>query len=275
MDNPTGEVTIALVGKYSGLRDSYKSITESLIHAGIHTSTKVNIRHIRTEELKEENLADVDGILVPGGFGERGMADKALAIRYARENKIPYFGLCLGMQLAVIEFARNVLNIPDADSTEADPETPNPVITILEGLGEGYGGTLRLGDHICEITEKDSHLFKSYRCKLRKERHRHRYEFNNEYREAFKDAGMKITGVNSSRDLVEAVELATSIHPWFVAVQFHPEFSSTFTEGHPLFIGFLEAVRARATEPKPRTRATVIWEPGDTPKMSSSSWVAG
>lgn len=256
LDNPTAEVNIAMVGKYAGLKDSYKSVSEALIHASIHTGTKINVHYIQTEDIleKESVLKDMHGILVPGGFGERGMADKAIAIQYARENRIPFLGICLGMQLAVVEFARNVLGLEHADSTEANPDTPDPVITLISEWtdGEGnkhvrnidsqLGGTLRLGGQPCEI-KTGSMLREMYGPNRGRiiERHRHRYELNNDYREALEKAGLKITATSHNGNLAEAIELDG--HPYFLGIQFHPEFSSNPRRGHPVFLSFIEAAR--------------------------------
>ena len=256
LDNPTAEVNIAMVGKYAGLKDSYKSISEALVHAGIHTETKINVHYIQTEDIleKESILKDMHGILVPGGFGERGMADKAIAIQYARENRVPFLGICLGMQLAVVEFARNVLNLEHADSTEANPDTPDPVITLISEWtdGEGnkhvrnidsqLGGTLRLGGQPCEI-EAGSMLREMYGPNRGRiiERHRHRYELNNDYREDLEKAGLKVTATSHNGNLVEAVELEG--HPYFLGIQFHPEFASNPRRGHPVFLSFIRAAR--------------------------------
>lgn len=252
------EVTIALVGKYMELLDAYKSVVEALQHAGMHASAKVNIKAINAEDLENEGLellADVDGVLVPGGFGQRGLEGKLTAVRYARENNIPYFGICLGMQSAVIEFCRNVLNLTDASSTEFDPSCQNPVIGLItewqdeDGKKEvrsensDLGGTMRLGSQQCHL-EEHSRSAKIYGAQTIKERHRHRYEFNNHYLDKVRDGGMRIGGWSHDQSLVEIVEIDD--HPWFVACQFHPEFTSTPREGHPLFISFIEAAKKQA-----------------------------
>lgn len=255
--HPEHTVTIAMVGKYMDLLDAYKSLNESLSHAGIHTSTRVNIRYINAEELEEQGLEilqGIDGILVPGGFGERGLEGKLMAVRYARENGVPYLGICLGMQCAVIEFARNVLNLPTANSTEFDRLTPHPVIGLItewitsEGSVEkrdessDMGGTMRLGAQECRL-EKNSKTYDIYQDDVIVERHRHRYEVNNHYLERLRQAGLRIGGWSADDTLVEVVELPE--HPWFLACQFHPEFTSTPREGHPLFISYVKAVLAQ------------------------------
>jgi len=254
LDNPTDGVTIALVGKYSGLKDSYKSISEALIHAGIHTQTNVHVEYIRMEEIThcQDILKLADGILVPGGFGERGMADKGIAIQYARENGIPFLGICLGMQLAVVEFARNVLALEHADSAEADPQTPDPVITLItewideEGhehirnVDSQLGGSLRLGGQSCHLLP-GSMIYDMYGRSHIVERHRHRYELNNDYRQALEIAGLKVTGTSHEDNLVEVMELEG--HPWFLGIQFHPEFSSNPRRGHPIFLSYIRAAR--------------------------------
>ena len=253
--DPTGEVTVALVGKYIDLADSYKSLTEALIHAGIHTQTKVNVTYIDSEDIEKEgldSLKDADAILVPGGFGERGIEGKILAVRYARENQIPYLGICLGMQVAVIEFARHVVGLVNAHSTEFDKNTPDPVIALItewktaEGKvekrdsGSDLGGTMRLGGQDCRMAS-DSKVHQLYGKDIVKERHRHRYEFNNNYLEILEEAGLKIAGKSIDGKLMEIVELPD--HPWFIGCQFHPEFTSTPRDGHPLFTGFIQAAR--------------------------------
>ncbi len=238
------QITIAVVGKYMNLQDSYKSIYEALAHAGIRHRTKVEIRKVDAENLSQETVADhlgdVAGVLVPGGFGDRGIEGKIIAIQYARENKIPYFGICLGMQCAVIEFARNVIGLTGASSTEIDPECSDPVVCLMEeqkGITD-VGGTMRLGAYACTVAD-DSKCMQAYGEKEIFERHRHRYEFNNAYRQQFLDNGCKIVGINAKNDLVEVVELPD--HPWFVACQFHPEFKSKPDVSHPLFRDFIGA----------------------------------
>ncbi len=245
MRNPKGEVTIALVGKYVELKDSYKSIIESLHHAGVENELKVKIRMVHSESVEQDKakelLAGVQGILVAPGFGSRGIEGKIEAIRYARENHIPFLGICLGMQCAVIEFARNVLKMKDAHSTEMNPETPWPVIDLMEEQKkvEGLGGTMRLGAYRCDLVE-NTLTAKAYGRETIRERHRHRYEFNNLYLDQFIQAGMVPAGINPEQNLVEIVELKD--HPWFVGVQFHPEYKSTVAAPHPVFVAFVTAV---------------------------------
>ena len=237
-------VTIALVGKYVQLHDAYLSVSESLKHAGYPIGVKVDIRWVNSEELTQENLlselADVDGILVPGGFGGRGIEGKILACNYARVNKIPYFGICLGMQIAMIEIARNVCNLEGANSTEWDESTVSPIIHLMPDQNgvENMGGTLRLGNWPCAIV-KDTKTFSVYKQELIQERHRHRYEFNNDYRKIMSDNGVIFSGLSPDEYLVEITELKD--HPWFVGCQFHPEFKSRPNRAHPLFAGFVQA----------------------------------
>ncbi len=244
LKNPKQEVTIGLIGKYVELKDAYKSINESFIHGGSANETKVRIKSIHSETLNSGNvnkkLSGLDGILVAPGFGGRGIEGKIEAVRYARENKIPFFGICLGMQCAAIEFTRNVLQLKDAHSTEIDPDTSNPVIDLMEDQKkvQDMGGSMRLGSYDCEL-KKDSLAFSLYKTRHIKERHRHRYEFNNAYRIRFEENGMALTGINPQEDLVEIIELKN--HPWFIGVQFHPEYKSTVKQPHPLFVGFVKA----------------------------------
>ncbi len=244
LKNPEFSVDIALVGKYVELHDSYKSICEALIHAGAANNTKVNIRWIHSESVNEstveKKLRNVQGILVAPGFGHRGIKGKILAARFARENNIPYFGICLGMQIAVIEFARNVLGLEDADSTEINPGTPYPVIDLMEQQKEvtDYGGTMRLGSYDCRLITKKSRVFEAYNKLNTSERHRHRFEFNNAYLNLFEKAGMKAVGINPETDLVEIMEISSL--KWFVGVQFHPEYRSTVLNPHPLFVDFIK-----------------------------------
>ena len=244
-------MTIALVGKYIELHDAYLSVAESLRHGGIAHNARVNIKWVQADELTEAG-ADLDaifsgvhGILVPGGFGSRGVEGKMLAARYAREHGVPYLGICLGMQIAVIEFMRNVCGLKDASSTEFDPETPDPVIDIMadqKGLVQ-TGGTMRLGHYRCALKEgtKARALYGESEVE---ERHRHRFEFNNRYLERMEARGMIASGRNEERDLVEMIELTD--HPWFVACQFHPEFKSRPNRPHPLFAGLIGAALERA-----------------------------
>lgn len=243
--NPKKEVKIALVGKYVELRDAYKSIAEAIIHAGAANECRVKVEWIHSEKINEENiqkrLAGCQGIIIAPGFGHRGIEGKIIAAKYARELKIPFFGICLGMQIAVIEFARNILKLTGADSTEMNQLTEFPVIDLMEeqkGITE-KGGTMRLGAYACNL-RKDSNAFRAYGKTKVSERHRHRYEFNNIYLADFEEAGMKATGFNPDTNLVEVMEIAN--HPWYVGVQFHPEYSSTVLQPHPLFIAFIKAV---------------------------------
>jgi CTP synthase len=237
-------VSIAIVGKYSELLDAYKSIHESLQHAGAANDAKVKIISVSSEDIEQMGaksvLAGVGGILVPGGFGSRGVEGKILAVKYARENNVPYFGICYGMHMAVIEFARNVLKLENADTTENVPETKNPVIHLMEEQKRimNLGGTMRLGAFPCDL-RKGSLVRKIYGKDAISERHRHRYEFNNDYREQFEEAGMLLSGQSPSGVLVEIVELRN--HPWFIGVQFHPEFKSRPIDPHPLFREFVAA----------------------------------
>jgi len=243
LEHPKSEVKIALVGKYVELPDAYKSINESFIHAGAANECEVKVTYIHSEFLTEENVASklsgYQGILVAPGFGNRGIDGKVIAVKYARENKVPFFGICLGMQISVIEFARNMAGIADAHSSEMS-DTANAVIDLMEEQKKitNYGGTMRLGAYDCELV-KGSHAAKAYGKSRISERHRHRYEFNNNYKDAIQNAGMKITGTNPQTGLAEVVEVEN--HPWFVGVQFHPELKSTVENPHPLFVGFVSA----------------------------------
>lgn len=241
--HPTRDVTIALVGKYVELPDAYLSIVEALTHGGIANLAKVHVRWIQSADVTQENIAEkvagCDGILVPGGFGSRGLEGKMVAVQYAREKNIPFLGICLGMQMAVIEYARHVLNLPDANTTEMDPHTNHPVIALMEDQDlENLGHTMRLGKYRCELFP-GTNSYKAYGTQSIEERHRHRYEFNNEYRQRFINGGMTVAGVNPDRNLVEIVEIPS--HPWFVAVQFHPELKSRPNRPHPLFRDFITA----------------------------------
>lgn len=246
LKNPTSVVSIGLIGKYIELKDAYKSIAEAFIHAGVANDCKVNLTWIHSESIDDKNvqkqLKGLKGILVAPGFGERGIEGKVTAIKYARENNIPFLGICLGMQCAVIEFARNVLGMQDAHSTEMNKTTTSPVIHLLESQKKvtKKGGTMRLGAYNCKIT-KETLAMEIYQKELISERHRHRYEFNNKYLIDFEKAGMKATGINPENELVEIVELDN--HPWFVGVQFHPEYKSTVANPHPLFVNFVKAVK--------------------------------
>ena len=242
--NPSSTVNIAIVGKYVELKESYKSLYEALIHGGIENEARVNLEWVDAEEIEKKGAAEMlknaDGILVPGGFGGRGIEGKILAIRHARENKVPFFGICLGMQCAVIEFARNVCDLKDANSTEFNTSTPHPVIDILPDQNNvvNKGGTMRLGAYRCQL-RKDSLAFKAYGTREVFERHRHRYEFNNKYRMQLEEAGLKISGLSPEGNLVEIIE--TENHPWFLAGQFHAEFQSSPKNPHPLFRDFIKA----------------------------------
>ena len=242
--NPKHTLEIGLVGKYVELQDSYKSILEAINHAGAVNETKVNVHSIHSEHLQaqevEEKLKGLDGILVAPGFGERGIEGKIDAIRYARENKIPFFGICLGMQMAVIEHARNIMGLADANSTEMNTACAHPVIGLMEDQKEvtHKGGTMRLGAWKCDLLP-NSIVAEVYGEKTIDERHRHRFELNNEYKKALEDSGLKATGVNPDTGLVEIVE--NNDHPWFVGVQYHPEYKSTVLNPHPLFVAFISA----------------------------------
>ena len=244
LKNPKYTVNIGLVGKYIELQDSYKSIHEAFIHAGAVNDCKVEVKYIHSEEINESNykelIKDLKGILVAPGFGDRGIDGKILAASYARENNIPFFGICLGLQCAVVEFARNVLGMEKAHSTEMATKTPYPVIDLMEdqkGVTE-KGGTMRLGGYPCNIRE-NTKVYKAYKKKKIIERHRHRYEFNNQYLKAFESAGMIAAGINPDTNLVEIMEIRS--HKWFIGVQFHPEYRSTVLNPHPLFVDFIKS----------------------------------
>ncbi len=243
---PKSSVTIGLIGKYIELQDAYKSILESFIHAGAMNEVKVNVVNVHSEFITEENVAEkldaLDGLLVAPGFGNRGIEGKIIAVKYARENGLPFFGICLGMQMAVIEFSRNVLNLKDAHSTEMNASTANPVINMMEEQKKikMMGGTMRLGAYPCSIV-KDSLAYKIYGETNISERHRHRFEFNNDYLEQMESAGLKATGTNTETSLIEIVELPT--HPFFIGVQFHPELKSTVERPAPLFVSFIAAAK--------------------------------
>ncbi len=243
--SPRRSVKIAVVGKYMALHDAYRSLYEAMTHGGFPQKIAVEFIKIDSEKVEEENyqnlLKDAQGVLVPGGFGERGVEGKLLAIRFARENKIPYFGICLGMQCAVIEFARNVLGFADAHSTEFHPESEHPVISLMEEQAGviNKGGTMRLGAYPAKLSE-GSLLLECYRETLIHERHRHRFEFNNKFRKDFEKAGMKLTGLSPDGTLVEAVELERKLHPFFIGTQYHPEFKSKPLKPHPVFTRFIE-----------------------------------
>jgi CTP synthase len=256
LENPTREVRIAMVGKYVDLTESYKSLSEALIHAGIHTRTRVHIDYIDSEDIERDGtecLEGVDAVLVPGGFGKRGVEGKILAAQFARENRVPYLGICLGMQVAVIEYARHKAGLKGADSTEFNPDTPYPVIALITewvnqvGMVEqrsedsDLGGTMRLGAQKSRL-RRESRSRAVYGTDIINERHRHRYEFNNTYMDVLQDAGLLIAGKTIDGNLVEVAEIPD--HPWFIGCQFHPEFTSTPRDGHPLFRGFIEAANA-------------------------------
>jgi CTP synthase len=242
--NPSNEVTISIVGKYVDWTDSYKSLNEALIHGGIANDCKVNLDFVDSEQIEREGITDqfehVGGILVPGGFGKRGIEGMIQAITYARENNIPFFGICLGMQMAVVECARSLCKLERANSAEFDGETPYPVIALLPEQKDvtDLGGTMRLGAYDC-LLEKNSFAFEGYKTKKISERHRHRYEFNNDYKDMLTEKGLRISGVSPDGRLVEIVELGD--HPWFLGCQFHPEFKSKPIKPHPLFSRFIEA----------------------------------
>ncbi len=261
-DHADGEVNIALVGKYVELADAYKSLTEALIHAGFHTRTQVKIHCIDCETIEDNGTAclkNMDAILVPGGFGERGVEGKIATVGYARRNNVPYLGICLGMQVAVIEYARNVSGLKGAHSTEFDSNTPYPVIALItewttaDGLTQqrseedDLGGTMRLGAQECRLVA-GSKVHQLYGKEVIVERHRHRYEYNNNFLKTLKESGLSISGTSMDQQLIEVVEIPS--HPWFVACQFHPEFTSTPRDGHPLFDGFINAARVHSEQQK-------------------------
>ncbi len=258
--NPKHEVEIGVVGKYIELQDAYKSVYESITHAGIANNCKVKVRRIDAEDLEKKNglslLRGLDGILVPGGFGDRGTEGKIAAAKYAREHKVPYYGLCLGLQIAVIEFARNVLKLEGANSTEFDPRPAHPVINMMEEQKKiiDKGATMRLGSYECALTP-GTRAHKAYGVDQVRERHRHRYEVNNAYVAQLQRGGMVVSGLNPRRNLVEVIELKN--HPWFVATQAHPEFQSKPNQAHPLFAAFIAATlkQHRATESGRRSKA--------------------
>ncbi len=256
MEHPDNEVSIGFVGKYVDHTDAYKSLNESLAHAGVHTRTKVNVVKIDSDKIETDGvgaLEGLDAILVPGGFGSRGIEGKIAAANYARVNNIPYLGICLGMQVAVIEYARNVLGLSKAHSSEFNPKTPDPVIALVtewldrdgsvetRDVNDNLGGTMRLGSQTCKLVP-GTNTRRAYGNEEIHERHRHRYEFNNNYLQRLQDAGLVISGLSVDNELVEMVEL--SDHPWFIGCQFHPEFTSQPREGHPLFNSFITAAVA-------------------------------
>jgi CTP synthase len=244
LNNPSNAINIALVGKYVELKDSYISIAEALIHAGANNQTKINLHWIHSSKIEKNNssseLENMDGVLVAPGFGERGIEGKIASVKYARENNIPFLGICLGMQCAVVEFARNVISLDDANTTEIKADCSSPVINMMKEQKKlkNMGGTMRLGSYECDI-KKGTLLENVYNHQEISERHRHRYEFNNDYKEEFEKNGMVFSGKNNENQLMETIELPT--HPWFIGVQYHPEYKSTVENPHPLFIGFVEA----------------------------------
>jgi CTP synthase len=260
--NPKNRTTIALIGKYVELKDSYKSIAEAFNHAGAANEVGVDIRWIHSEDLTPKNaiekLLGVDGILVAPGFGSRGMDGKLEAIRYARESKIPFFGICLGMQMAVVEFARNVLGFADAHSTEMKEYTTHPVISLMaeQKTIMHKGGTMRLGSYPCKLTPGSKAAQAYGNIERVEERHRHRFEFNNEYKSQFEAAGMRCTGINPDSGLAEIVEIDE--HPYFVAAQFHPEYKSTVMNPHPLFVAFVQATKVYHEAHHARSHAEVV-----------------
>lgn len=280
--HPSQEVNLAMVGKYMDLLDAYKSLNEAIIHAGIQTRTRVNVKYIDSDDvlrLGTEILENQDAILVPGGFGERGIEGMIAAVKYARENKIPYLGICLGLQVAVIDFARNVANLEGAHSTEFNAESEHPVIALIsEWTTESgdtefrdedsdLGGTMRLGAQKC-ILKSDSTIFECYGEQEIVERHRHRYEFNNNYIDRLTAAGLKLVGESADGMLVEVIEI--SDHPWFVGCQFHPEFTSKPREGHPLFTGFIKAAIARRDHRSDATSVSALEEPVSASKAAQA-----
>ncbi|MFM2375975.1 MAG: hypothetical protein RLZZ165_1072 [Bacteroidota bacterium] len=257
LKNPSDEIHIGLVGKYVELKDAYKSIAEAFVHGGAENDVKVNIRWIHSEDINSSNagrmLGKLHGILVAPGFGERGIDGKVESVKYAREFKVPFFGICLGMQVAVIEFGRNVLHLEDCHSAEFNPNCTHPVIYLMEAQKavRQMGGTMRLGVYDCELT-RDSFAFEAYRKPLVQERHRHRYEFNYAYLQQYEAAGMRVAGMNPGSGLVEIMEI--NAHPYFVGVQFHPELKSTVENPHPLFVSFVKAALDHKNRNKPDER---------------------
>ncbi|MEY3432420.1 MAG: hypothetical protein RL131_356 [Bacteroidota bacterium] len=263
LKNPKTKVTIGLIGKYIELQDAYKSILEAFIHAGAINECKVQVKDIHSEFITPENvkqkLEGLDGLLVAPGFGHRGIDGKILAVQYARENGLPFFGICLGMQMSVIEFARNVLKLPQAHSTEMDANTPDPVIDLMEAQKAitSKGGTMRLGAYPCKL-EKDSLAYRIYGSEMISERHRHRWEFNNTYLDRMQKAGLKASGVNPETNLVEIVEIEN--HPFFIGVQYHPELKSTVENPHPIFVHFVKAAKEYAQKKEPRSNEVLSSE---------------
>jgi CTP synthase len=257
--NPTQFVRIGICGKYTELKDSYKSIIEAFVHAGVDNDAKVELKWLDSELMNSDNAADfftdINGLLVPGGFGERGSEGKIAAVQFARENSLPFFGICLGLQCAIIEFARHVCGLRDANSTEFNKSTPDPVIDLMETQIDvtEMGGTMRLGAWSCKLS-KNSRAFQAYQKNMISERHRHRYEVNNAYVPLLKEKGLQIVGINPESNLVEVIELPD--HPWFIGVQYHPELKSRVLETHPLFREFVRA----ALENKMRVREIEVME---------------
>ncbi|MFJ1261732.1 CTP synthase [Capnocytophaga canis] len=255
--NPKHRIKIGLVGKYVELQDSYKSILESFIHAGAENEVRVDVESIHSEYIDQDNVHEkighLDGVLVAPGFGGRGIEGKIIAIKYVRENKIPFLGICLGMQMAVIEYARHKANLINANSTEMNPEADYPVINLMESQKEitQKGGTMRLGAWDCKL-KKGTLIYEAYKKEAISERHRHRYEFNNDYKEQLENAGLQCSGVNPETNLVEVIELKKEEHPWFVGVQYHPEYKSTVANPHPLFIAFVKASLENKISREPR-----------------------
>lgn len=271
LEHPAHSVTIALVGKYVDLTESYKSLSEALIHAGIHTCSRINITYLDSEQIEKngtDSLSGMHAILVPGGFGRRGVEGKILAIHYARTHRIPYLGICLGMQLAVVEYARNKTGMTGAHSTEFNPDTPYPVIGLItewrtkDGRVEkrdensDIGGSMRLGGQECQL-KKDSLAWRTYGADTITERHRHRYEVNSDYLPQLEQAGLRVSGLSMNEDLCEIIELSETEHPWFLGCQFHPEFTSTPRQGHPLFKSFIKAAIDYAASQQPAGEAQI------------------
>ncbi|MFA5574930.1 MAG: CTP synthase [Brumimicrobium sp.] len=249
--NPTSKIKIGLIGKYAELQDAYKSILEAMIHAGSANACRVEVESIQSDDITKENVKEklngLDGIIVAPGFGNRGIEGKIYSIQYAREQFIPFFGICLGMQCCVIEFARNVVGLKNANSTEMDPNCPHPVIHLMEEQKsiKSIGGTMRLGSYNCQIT-KNSKVYNAYKNEMIQERHRHRYEFNNYYQFQFERLGLRVVGKNKEKGLVEIVELDN--HPFFVGTQFHPEYKSTVENPHPLFVEFVRTIKEKTNK---------------------------
>ena len=261
LKNADESVRIAVVGKYMELKESYKSLMEALVHGGIANGVHVELDCIDAEKMEKQDvqklLEGVQGILIPGGFGDRGTEGKVRAVRYAREHKVPFFGICLGMQIAVAEFARNVCSLKGANSVEFDPKTKYPVIDLMDEQKDvdKMGGTMRLGAYPC-VLASDSLSARLYRKTRISERHRHRYEFNNRYREVMQEKGLRLSGLSPDGNLVEVIELRD--HPWFVGCQFHPEFKSRPTECHPLFRGFIRAALQQRSSVKEEPRMRIV-----------------